>query len=38
MSLENNITSKIKEAMKAKDVIRLQALRAIKASLLVLKT
>ena len=38
MSLENNITSKIKEAMKAKDVIRLEALRAIKSSLLLLKT
>tara|TARA_B100000780_G_scaffold54556_1_gene34134 strand:+ start:22175 stop:22624 length:450 start_codon:yes stop_codon:yes gene_type:complete len=38
MSLENNITIKIKEAMKAKDVIRLEALRAIKSSLLLLKT
>ena len=38
MSLENNITIKIKEAMKAKDVIRLEALRAIKSSLLLLRT
>lgn len=38
MSLENNVTSKIKEAMKAKDVIRLEALRAIKSALILLKT
>jgi uncharacterized protein YqeY len=38
MSLENNVTSKLKEAMKAKDVIRLEALRAIKSALILLKT
>ena len=38
MSLENNISNKIIEAMKAKDSIRLEALRAIKTSLLLLKT
>jgi uncharacterized protein YqeY len=38
MSLENNISIKIKEAMKSKDVLRLEALRAIKTSLLILKT
>lgn len=38
MSLENNISIKIKEAMKSKDVLRLEALRAIKTSLLLLKT
>jgi uncharacterized protein YqeY len=38
MSLENNITNQIKAAMKAKDVIRLEALRAIKSSLILMKT
>ena len=38
MSLENIISNKIKEAMKLKDVIRLEALRAIKASLILIKT
>jgi uncharacterized protein YqeY len=38
MSLENNISNKIIEAMKAKDSIRLEALRAIKTSLLLVKT
>ncbi|MDA9685404.1 GatB/YqeY domain-containing protein [Flavobacteriaceae bacterium] len=38
MSLENNISIKIIEAMKAKDSIRLEALRAIKTSLLLVKT
>ena len=38
MSLENNVTSKLKQAMKAKDVIRLEALRAIKSALILLKT
>jgi uncharacterized protein YqeY len=38
MSLENNVTSKLKEAMKAKDIIRLEALRAIKSALILLKT
>tara|TARA_B110000003_G_C16153925_1_gene340814 strand:- start:68 stop:517 length:450 start_codon:yes stop_codon:yes gene_type:complete len=38
MSLENNISTKIIEAMKAKDSIRLEALRAIKTSLLLVKT
>ena len=38
MSLENNISIKIKETMKSKDVLRLEALRAIKTSLLILKT
>tara|TARA_B110000914_G_C15380904_1_gene407701 strand:- start:57 stop:506 length:450 start_codon:yes stop_codon:yes gene_type:complete len=38
MSLENNVTTKIKEAMKAKDIIRLEALRAIKSALILLKT
>tara|TARA_B110000444_G_scaffold261084_1_gene310988 strand:+ start:15052 stop:15495 length:444 start_codon:yes stop_codon:yes gene_type:complete len=38
MSLENNITNQIKTAMKAKDVIRLEALRAIKSSLILFKT
>ena len=38
MSLENNISIQIKDAMKAKDVTRLDALRAIKSSLILLKT
>ena len=38
MSLEDKITTELKEAMKAKDVIRLEALRAIKSSLIILKT
>lgn len=38
MSLENNIAIQIKDAMKAKDVTRLDALRAIKSSLTLLKT
>lgn len=38
MSLENNVSIKIIEAMKAKDSIRLEALRAIKTSLLLVKT
>jgi len=38
MSLEDKITTELKEAMKAKDVIRLEALRAIKSSLILLKT
>ena len=38
MSLENNISTEIIEAMKAKDSIRLEALRAIKTSLLLVKT
>ena len=37
MSLEDKITTELKEAMKAKDVIRLEALRAIKSSLIILK-
>ena len=38
MYLEDKITTELKEAMKAKDVIRLEALRAIKSSLIILKT
>ena len=38
MSLEITISNKIKEAMKLKDVVRLEALRAIKASLILIKT
>ena len=38
MSLENNISGKIIEAMKAKDSIRLEALRAVKSSILLMKT
>jgi len=38
MSLEKKITIELKEAMKAKDVIRLEALRAIKSYLILLKT
>jgi uncharacterized protein YqeY len=38
MSLENEIMSKLKDAMKAKDESALRGLRAIKAALLLLKT
>ena len=38
MSLSDNITSQIKDAMKAKDQDRLEALRAIKSELLLIQT
>lgn len=38
MSLNDKITADLKEAMKAKDQVALRAIRAIKASLLLLKT
>jgi len=38
MSLEENINSQIKEAMKAKDADRLRALRSIKSALMIAKT
>lgn len=38
MSLESKIAVDLKEAMKAKDAVALRAIRAIKASLLLLKT
>jgi len=38
MSLATQITEKLKEAMKAKDTVRLEALRAIKSALLLAQT
>ena len=38
MSLENNIQNQIKEAMKAKDSVRLESLRAIKSAILLEQT
>lgn len=38
MSLQNQVMDKMKEAMKAKDTIALQALRAVKAAFLLAKT
>ena len=38
MSLQIQVMGKIKEAMKAKDTIALQALRAVKAAFLLAKT
>jgi len=38
MSLQNQVMDKIKEAMKAKDTIALQALRAVKSAFLLAKT
>jgi len=38
MALENEITSALKDAMRAKDTLKLEALRAIKSALLLAKT
>ena len=38
MDLDNRISDKIKEAMKAKDIIRLETLRAIKSAIILVKT
>ena len=38
MSLETQITQALKEAMKAKDTLALESLRAIKAAILLAKT
>tara|TARA_B100001250_G_scaffold354160_1_gene327883 strand:- start:59 stop:508 length:450 start_codon:yes stop_codon:yes gene_type:complete len=38
MDLDNRISDKIKEAMKAKDNIRLETLRAIKSAIILVKT
>jgi uncharacterized protein YqeY len=38
MSLEKNIMDNMKEAMKAKDTVALEALRAIKAAIIIAKT
>jgi uncharacterized protein YqeY len=38
MALENEITSALKDAMRAKDTLKLEALRAIKSALLLTKT
>ena len=38
MSLEKNIMTKMKEAMKAKDSVALESLRAIKSAILLAKT
>lgn len=38
MALENDITSALKDAMRAKDTLKLEALRAIKSALLLAKT
>ena len=38
MDLDNRISDKIKEAMKAKDTIRLETLRAIKSAIILVKT
>ena len=38
MSLLNNLTEELKTAMRAKDVLRLQALRAIKSAILLAQT
>jgi len=38
MSLLNNLTEELKTAMRAKDVLRLESLRAIKSAILLAKT
>ena len=38
MSLEKNIMDHMKEAMKAKDTVALEALRAIKSAIILAKT
>tara|TARA_X000001036_G_C20473906_1_gene722779 strand:- start:59 stop:508 length:450 start_codon:yes stop_codon:yes gene_type:complete len=38
MDLDSRISDKIKEAMKAKDIIRLETLRAIKSAIILVKT
>ncbi|MGC6479044.1 MAG: GatB/YqeY domain-containing protein [Flavobacteriaceae bacterium] len=38
MSLEQQLTSELKDAMRAKDQLRLEALRAIKSAILLVKT
>ena len=38
MSLQNQVMDKMKEAMKAKDTVALQALRAVKSAFLLAKT
>ncbi len=38
MSLLNNLTEELKTAMRAKDVLKLEALRAIKSAILLAQT